>query len=45
MRIALPKRMIKAVQRAVIEFDLLEKGDKVLVGLSGGKDSIFCYTP
>lgn len=41
MRIALPKRMIKAVQRAVIEFDLLEKGDKVLVGLSGGKDSIF----
>lgn len=41
MRIALPKRMIRTVQRAVIEFDLLERGDKVLVGLSGGKDSAF----
>jgi tRNA 2-thiocytidine biosynthesis protein TtcA len=41
MRLALPKRMIRTVQRAVIEFDLLEKGDKVLVGLSGGKDSTF----
>jgi len=41
MRLALPKRMIRTVQRAVIEFDLLAKGDKVLVGLSGGKDSTF----
>ena len=33
--------MIRTLQRAVIEFDLLEKGDRVMVGLSGGKDSIF----
>lgn len=39
MRISLPKSLIRTVQRAVVEFDLLEKGDKILVGLSGGKDS------
>lgn len=27
--------------RAVIEFDMLQAGDRVLVGLSGGKDSMF----
>lgn len=26
--------------RAIIEFDLLAKGDRVLIGLSGGKDSL-----
>jgi tRNA(Ile)-lysidine synthase TilS/MesJ len=29
------------VWRAVIEFDLIEEGDRVLIGLSGGKDSLF----
>ncbi|MDD2401148.1 MAG: tRNA 2-thiocytidine biosynthesis TtcA family protein [Clostridia bacterium] len=41
MRISLPKGVIRKVQRAVVEFDLLAKGDKVLIGLSGGKDSTF----
>ena len=41
MRLALPKKMIRTVQRAVVEFDLLAKGDRILVGLSGGKDSTF----
>lgn len=41
MRIALPKSLIRTVQRAIVEFDLLAKGDKILVGLSGGKDSTF----
>lgn len=39
MRISLPKSIIRTVQRAVVEFDLLGKDDKILVGLSGGKDS------
>lgn len=29
------------VWRAVIEFDLIEEGDRILIGLSGGKDSLF----
>jgi tRNA 2-thiocytidine biosynthesis protein TtcA len=41
MRLALPRSLIRTLQRAVIEFDLLEQGDRVLVGLSGGKDSTF----
>jgi tRNA(Ile)-lysidine synthase TilS/MesJ len=39
MRISMPRNIIRAVQRAVVEFDLLEAGDRILVGLSGGKDS------
>jgi len=41
MRLALSRGMIRTLQRAVIEFDLLAQGDRVLVGLSGGKDSTF----
>lgn len=36
----LSKRLIKEVARACDKFDLIEEGDKVLVGLSGGKDSL-----
>lgn len=40
----LPKALERKLWRAIIEFDLLEPNDKVLIGLSGGKDSIFlCY--
>lgn len=39
MRISLPRKIIRTVQRAAVEFDLLSPGDKILVGLSGGKDS------
>lgn len=31
---------MRPLQRAIIEFDLLTEGDQVLVGLSGGKDSL-----
>lgn len=39
MRVSLPRKIIRTVQRAVVEFDLLAPGDRILVGLSGGKDS------
>ncbi|GAW27735.1 tRNA 2-thiocytidine biosynthesis TtcA family protein [Carboxydocella sp. ULO1] len=41
MRLALPKKYIRPLWRAIIEFDLLSPGDRVLVGFSGGKDSSF----
>lgn len=40
---ALPRpsrAVMKLVERAVFDFELLEEGDRVAVGLSGGKDSI-----
>ena len=37
----LPKRIMQRLWRAIIEFELLAPGDRVLVGLSGGKDSAF----
>jgi len=33
--------VLSRLWRAIIEFDMLKKGDKVLIGLSGGKDSMF----
>lgn len=41
MRISLPRYYAKRLWRAIIEFDLLGDGDQVLVGFSGGKDSLF----
>lgn len=34
-----PQLVMKGMRKAIVEFDLLEPGDRVLVGLSGGKDS------
>lgn len=39
MRISIPRSIIRTVQRAVVEFEMLAPGDRVLIGLSGGKDS------
>lgn len=36
---ALERRILKATGEAIAEFSLIEEGDRVLVGLSGGKDS------
>ncbi|HZK25123.1 MAG TPA: tRNA 2-thiocytidine biosynthesis TtcA family protein [Oscillospiraceae bacterium] len=40
----LPKWIVRRFWRAIVEFKLLEPGDRVLVGLSGGKDSSFLVT-
>ncbi len=38
--IDLSKKLIRQVARANAEFKLIEEGDRVLLGLSGGKDSL-----
>jgi tRNA 2-thiocytidine biosynthesis protein TtcA len=38
-RTPLEARLAKKTTRAIIEFGLIEDGDRVMVGLSGGKDS------
>ncbi|HPQ94356.1 MAG: tRNA 2-thiocytidine biosynthesis protein TtcA [Thiothrix sp.] len=35
-----PKTLVRAVGRAIGEFDLIREGDRILLGLSGGKDSL-----
>lgn len=39
--ITIPQNYFGKLCRASIEFDLIEKGDTILIGLSGGKDSLF----
>lgn len=36
-----PAELLSKLWRAVIEFDMLQSGDRILIGLSGGKDSMF----
>ncbi len=36
---AFEKKLARKVTRAIVDFDLIEDGDRVMVGLSGGKDS------
>ena len=36
-----PADLLGKLWRCVIEFDMLKDGDRVLIGLSGGKDSMF----
>jgi len=35
----LEKRLLRDAGRAISEFQLVEPGDRILVGISGGKDS------
>ena len=41
MKINLPQAYFSKLMRAVVEFDLIADGDHILIGLSGGKDSLF----
>jgi len=34
-----PEKLIKGIRKAIVEFELIEPKDRILVGLSGGKDS------
>ena len=37
----IPQFYFSKLMRAVVEFQLIEDGDRILIGISGGKDSIF----
>ena len=38
--INLPQVLFSKIFRAVVEFELIDEGDKILIGVSGGKDSL-----
>jgi hypothetical protein len=38
--VAPPKKITKLVGQAILEWGMIEEGDKLLLGLSGGKDSL-----
>ena len=37
----LPQLMFSKLIRAAVEFEMFDEGDRILIGLSGGKDSLF----
>ena len=41
LKIDLPKSIFSRLTRAVVEFEMIDEGDKILIGISGGKDSLF----
>lgn len=41
MKLQLPQIYFSRLMRAIVEFKLIEENDRILIGLSGGKDSIF----
>ncbi|MBQ3336175.1 MAG: tRNA 2-thiocytidine biosynthesis protein TtcA [Selenomonadaceae bacterium] len=40
MRCELPQILFSKIIRAVVEFEMISDGDKILIGVSGGKDSL-----
>ncbi len=41
MKINLPQLYFSKLMRAITEFELIDNDDQILLGISGGKDSIF----
>ena len=39
-RVAPPRQLMRLVSQAIAEWDMIREGDRVLLGLSGGKDSL-----
>ncbi len=42
-RIVMPKLLVKSVGRAINDFKMIKKNDKVLLAVSGGKDSLSLF--
>ncbi len=40
MNSTLPKSLLRQVGRAIADYDMIRHGDRILLGLSGGKDSL-----
>ena len=34
------KKLLSLIRQAIKEYDMIEEGDKIAVGVSGGKDSL-----
>ena len=36
------QRLLSLTRKAVDDYQMIQEGDKIAVGISGGKDSLFC---